>query len=158
MHLIVASSSYGELRIKWLGLCKVPKMVPTTHYMKQWKIYIYTLVESFGFPGDSMVKNLPARKKTRVWILGQEDFPKVGIHNPFQYSCLENPINRGAWQATVQRVIKIQTWLSDWAHTLGWKHFSISTHLSPKVIHSHFCVAKFNSNSVHHVSDIQRDI
>ena len=56
-----------------------------------------------------MVKNLPARKTTRVRILGQGDFPKVGIHNPLLYSCLENPINRGAWQATVQRVIKIQT-------------------------------------------------
>ena len=55
-----------------------------------------------------MIKNLPARKETRVRFLGQEDFPRVGIHNPLQYSCLENPINRGAWQATVQRVIK--TW------------------------------------------------
>ena len=32
--------------------------------------------------------------------------PGEGHHNPLQYSCLENPINRGAWQATVHRVTK----------------------------------------------------
>ena len=36
-----------------------------------------------------------------VWSLGQED-PLEG--NPVQYSCLENPTDRGAWQATVQGV------------------------------------------------------
>ena len=33
--------------------------------------------------------------------------------NPLQYSCLENPMDRGAWQATVQEVEKSQTRLSD---------------------------------------------
>ena len=32
--------------------------------------------------------------------------------NPFQYSCLENPMDRGAWRATVHRVTKSQTWLN----------------------------------------------
>ena len=35
-----------------------------------------------------------------------------GNGNPIQYSCLENPMNRGAWQDTVHGVIKSQTWLS----------------------------------------------
>ena len=47
---------------------------------------------------------------------GQED-PGGGNGNPFQYSCLGNSRHRGAWWATVQRVTKHQTWLSDWAHT-----------------------------------------
>ena len=34
-----------------------------------------------------------------------------GYGNPLQYSCLENPMDRGAWQATVHRVAKSQTWL-----------------------------------------------
>ena len=35
-----------------------------------------------------------------------------GVHgNPLQYSCQENPMDRGAWQATVHRVAKSQTWL-----------------------------------------------
>ena len=37
--------------------------------------------------------------------------------NPLQYSCLENPMNRGAWWATVHGVAKSQTWLSDQVHT-----------------------------------------
>ena len=39
--------------------------------------------------------------------------PGVGNGNPLQYSCLENPMDRGAWHATVHRVTKSQTQLSD---------------------------------------------
>ena len=37
----------------------------------------------------------------------------VGNGNPLQYSCLENPMDRGAWQATVHGVAKSQTQLSN---------------------------------------------
>ena len=37
--------------------------------------------------------------------------PGGGHCNPFQFSCLENPMDRGAWRATVCRVTKSQTWL-----------------------------------------------
>ena len=40
-----------------------------------------------------------------------ERFPGGGHDNPFQYSCLENPTDRGAWWATVYRVTKSWTWL-----------------------------------------------
>ena len=46
-------------------------------------------------------------------------FPELGRStgegngNPLQYSCLENPMDRGAWQATVHGVAKSRTWLSD---------------------------------------------
>ena len=36
-------------------------------------------------------------------------YPGVGHSNPFQYSCLENPTDRGAWCATVHRVAKSRT-------------------------------------------------
>ena len=39
-----------------------------------------------------------------------------GNGNPLQYSCLENPIDRGAWQATVHGVAKSWTRLSDFTH------------------------------------------
>ena len=42
-----------------------------------------------------------------VQSLGQEDPPGNG--NPLQYSCLENPMDRGAWQATVHRIAQSQT-------------------------------------------------
>ena len=38
---------------------------------------------------------------------------REGNGNQLQYSCLENPMERGAWQATVHRVAESQTWLSD---------------------------------------------
>ena len=41
-----------------------------------------------------------------------------GNSNPLQYSCLENPMNRGAWWATVHRVTKSWTWLSNFTFTL----------------------------------------
>jgi len=44
-------------------------------------------------------------------IPGSGRCPGGGHDNPLQYSCLENPMNRGAWQATVHRVTKSQTQL-----------------------------------------------
>ena len=66
-----------------------------------------------GFPGDSGVKNLPAEQETRVRALGQEDSPGGGHGTPLQYSCLENPMDRGAWWAAVHGVAKSRTQLSD---------------------------------------------
>ena len=42
-------------------------------------------------------------------ILEWERFPGVGNGNPLQYSCLGNPMDRGAWRAMVYRVTKSQT-------------------------------------------------
>ena len=53
-----------------------------------------------------MVKNLPVMQETRVLIPGLERCPREGNGNPLQYSGLENPIDRGAWQASVRGVIK----------------------------------------------------
>ena len=46
-------------------------------------------------------------------ILGLGRSPAEGNGNPLQYSCLENPMDRGVWQATVHGVVKSQTRLSD---------------------------------------------
>ena len=58
------------------------------------------------------VKNPPAIQKTKeTWVqsLGQEDPLEKGNGNPLQYSCLQNPMDRGVWRATVQRVAKSWT-------------------------------------------------
>ena len=68
-----------------------------------------------GFPGGSTVKNLPAMletQETQVRSLGLEDSPGGGRGNPRQCSCLENPMDRGAWWSTVHRVAKSRTRLS----------------------------------------------
>ena len=69
-----------------------------------------------GFPGSSVVKNLPARAgNTRdmssVPTSGRS--PGVGNGNLLQYFSLENPIDRGAWSAIVYGVAKSQTPLSN---------------------------------------------
>ena len=56
-----------------------------------------------------MVKNLFANAGGLSSILGLGSSPGEGHGNPLPYSCLENPIDRGAWWATVQGVAKIQT-------------------------------------------------
>ena len=57
-----------------------------------------------GFSGGSVVKNPPANAGDIGLILGLERLPREGNGNPVQYSCLENPMDRGAWQAAVHGV------------------------------------------------------
>ena len=61
------------------------------------------------FPGDSVVKNLPANSGDEDSIPSLGRSPGGGNGNPLQYSCLENPMDRGAWSARVHGVTKSQT-------------------------------------------------
>ena len=54
-----------------------------------------------GFPDDSVVKILPANAGDVGSVPGSGGSPGEGNGNPLQYSCLENPMDRGAWRATV---------------------------------------------------------
>ena len=58
------------------------------------------------FQGGSVVKNLPANAGDAGSIPELGRSPGEGNGNPFQYSCLKNPKNSGAWWATVQEVTK----------------------------------------------------
>ena len=64
---------------------------------------------TFEFPGGSVVKNLTANAGDMGSIPGQGRSLGVRNGNPLQHSCLENPMDRGAWQATVHGVTKSQT-------------------------------------------------
>ena len=55
------------------------------------------------------VKNPPVMQETRVPSLGREESPGEGSGTPLQYSCLEHPMDRGAWQATGHGVAKTRT-------------------------------------------------
>ena len=59
------------------------------------------------------LKHLPGMQETQVQSLGREYPPEEGNGNPHQYSCLENPMEGGAWYATVHGVAKSRTRLSD---------------------------------------------
>ena len=63
-------------------------------------------------PGGSVVKNPPASVGDTGSIPGSGRSPGEGNGNPLQYSCLENPVDRGAWWATVHGVAQSQTHLS----------------------------------------------
>ena len=61
-----------------------------------------------------MVKNPPANEGDAgdpVLIPGLGRSPGGGNGNPLQYSCLENPVDRGVWQAVVHRVAQCRTQL-----------------------------------------------
>ena len=60
-----------------------------------------------------MVKNLPAGVRDVGLIPGSGRSPGEGNGYPLQYSCLENPMDRGAWCVTVYGVSKSQTRLKD---------------------------------------------
>ena len=66
-----------------------------------------------GFPGSSDGKESTCTTGDSGLIPGSERFPGEGNGNPFQYSCLENSMNRGAWWATAHRVTKSRTWLTN---------------------------------------------
>ena len=59
-----------------------------------------------GLPSGSVVKNQPANAGDVGLIPGSGRSPGGGHGNPLQYSCLENPMDRGAWWATAQEVTK----------------------------------------------------
>ena len=73
-------------------------------------------MQCVSFPSGSVVKNLPAmqvtcrRHKFNPWV---GKIPWRRAWQPLQYSCLENPMNKGVWQATVHWVAKSQIPLSN---------------------------------------------
>ena len=67
----------------------------------------------YCFPGGTVAKNLTSNVGDSGSIPGSGKSPGGGNGNPLWYSCLENPTDRGAWQATVRRV---GPWLSRAQH------------------------------------------
>ena len=73
--------------------------------------------EAMGFLGGSDDKESDCNAGDLGSIPGSGRFPGEGNGNPLQYSCLGNPMDRGAWWAPVQGVAKSQAWLSDYPTT-----------------------------------------
>ena len=96
--------------------------------MKKENRFLYQLLDSYsqdldfitinsgqikvGFPGGTVVKNAPANERDSGEpgvILGLGRSPGGGNVNPLQYSCLGNPMERGAWWATAHGVAESWT-------------------------------------------------
>ena len=70
--------------------------------------FIYSINSVWGFPGGSVVKNLPANPGDMGSILGSGRSPGEGNGNPLHSSCLGHPMDRGVLQATVHGVTRIR--------------------------------------------------
>ena len=86
--------------------------------LADWDCHIHTIdtvykIDNWASHVTLVVKNWPANAedlRDSVRPLGWEDPLAEGMaNNPLWYSCLENPMNRRAWQAAVHRVAKNQT-------------------------------------------------
>ena len=79
-------------------------------------IFVFLCLTYFGLPrwlsGKECTPNAGYAGHMSL-ILGSGRSPGGGNGNPLQYSCLENPVDRGGWQATVHGVAKSRTQLSN---------------------------------------------
>ena len=82
--------------------------------------------------GSSVVKNPSANAGDASSVPGSERSTGGGNGNPLQYSCLENPMDRGAWWTTVHEVTRVRHDLVTEPHTceilLGWFKLTVSDH------------------------------
>ena len=67
----------------------------------------------WGLPGRSDSKESACNEGDSGSIPGSGRSLREGNGNPVQYSCQENPVDKGPWQASVHGVVESQTWLSD---------------------------------------------
>ena len=84
------------------------------------------VLTTMGFPSGSVVKNLPANAGDTVLIPKSGRSPGKGNGPPLQYSCLRNPVDRGAWWASVHGVAKSWTQLN--THAM-WRIINCSHHV-----------------------------
>ena len=78
-----------------------------------WMFNCSPIIYVLGFPGGSVVKQLPANVGDAGLIPGLGRSTGEGNGNPFKYSCLGTPMDRGAWWATIHGLQKSQTRLSN---------------------------------------------
>ena len=85
-----------------------------------------------GLPGGSDGKESACNAEDPGSIPGSERSPGQGNGNPLQYSCLENPMDRGAWWTAVYGIAKSQTQLSDFTFTFHFHALEqeMATHFS----------------------------
>ena len=127
---VLELKKYFSSMVDWIYKCGIQlyiitlllKNFHTTSTPAVCSNYIYSQNKSptnlIGFPSGSVVKNPPANAGDVGLISGLGWSSGGGNGSPLQYSCLENPMGRGACLATVHGVPKSCTWLSDWAYKI----------------------------------------
>ena len=92
--------------------------------LENWRVIQWILV----FRGGSVVKNLPANAGNAGSIPGLGRSPGEGNGKPLQYPCLENSMDRGAWQAAVHGVTKSNDWTINTFTCLYWTELHTTEH------------------------------
>ena len=128
------STNIGKLNTLYNSTLKF-QIVAGEEEALQWKPLIFNLIHEVchlgGFPGGTSSKEPTCqcrrnkRRKFNPWV---RKSPGVGHGNPLPYSCLENPMDKGAWRALVHRVAKSWTgleWLS--RHTVSYHLLAVKT-------------------------------
>ena len=97
--------------------CQQPVAVPAAVWAS-WLVYLFKpILWEQGFPDGSVGKEFSCSAGDEGLIPGSGRSPGGGNGYPLQYSCLGNPMDRGAWWATVHRAAKNQTWSSYWTQS-----------------------------------------
>ena len=112
-YTVVSRPETGSDMTPWMHLCSWDLEVSESYlcFIRSLpKEGIYTLLGKIGSLGGSVVKNPPANAGDLGSIPGSGRSPGEGNGNPLQYSCLGNPMDGGAWWATVHGVEKSRTW------------------------------------------------
>ena len=108
-------------QLSWLRVCMQCRRLRFYSWVRKipWRRDRKPTPVFLGFPGDSDGKEFTCNAGDLGLIPGLGRPPGEGNGNPFQYSGLENPMDRGAWWATVHGVTQSQTRLSDEAQHSG---------------------------------------
>ena len=99
-------------RWQWTGKPGVPQSMGLQRVRHDWATEL-NRNNCEGLPDDSVSKESACNAGDTGSVPGSGRFPGGGNSNPLQYSCLENPMDRGAWQVIVYGVSKSRTQLND---------------------------------------------
>ena len=106
-------------------------IISQSTYGSIWKALLFGTC--YGQSGTSLVTQMVKEPSCNVGDLGSilelGRSPREGNGNPLHYSCLENPMDRGAWRATVHGVAKSHIWLSNFAlpqHQRGYSKLLVA--------------------------------
>ena len=99
-------------RWRWTGKPGVPQSMGLQRVRHDWATEL-NRNNCEGLPDDSVSKESACNAGDTGSVPGSGRFPGGGNSNPLQYSCLENPMDRGAWQVIVYGVSKSRTQLND---------------------------------------------
>ena len=116
------------------GCLGVPWNLTHISHLPAWLRFRFPRVTALGFPRSSVGKESTCNEADQGSIPRLGRSPGEGNGNPLQYSCLENPMDRGAWRATVQGFVRV-------GHDLVTKTTTIKPPYSPgpQVMTHHHC-------------------